>query len=146
MQGADVNVASESEIKCFTLMLRAGAENRFEMTALMFAAMYGHHQCVERLVEAGADVNLRSSTGETALFDAATSGNLRSLEVLTSAGTYLNQINAFGKSAIAAAAGKGHTEVIGALIKAGADVNAHGKDRFYDSPHPLDVCDEECFS
>ena len=113
------------------------AQNHFDMTALMFAAENSHHQCVERLVETGANINLDNNSNGTALFYVAVSRSMRNLEILTSAGVGVNVIEWHRKSAVTAAAGKGHTDLIVALIEAGADVNVQGDEKMFNNPTAL---------
>ena len=55
-------------------------------TALLKAMINDHHDCVDPLIQAGADVNLPSDDDRTPLTSAAYSGPIKSLQKLMSAG------------------------------------------------------------
>jgi ankyrin repeat protein len=119
-------------------------------TALRPAAESGHLDVVERLLVAGADVNVVTVNGyghQTALQAAAEGGHLDVMERLLVAGADVNAAAASngGRTALQAAAEDGHLDVVGRLLATGADINAaagyvvgHGKhtiDREDDTDH-----------
>ena len=64
-------------------------QNQSQMSAVMYAAEYGHSAVVQALCEAGADPNLRDRNDTTALGLAFTKGHLVSIAmVLTPFGAH----------------------------------------------------------
>jgi len=111
-------------------------------TPLMWAAAQGHAAMVRVLVEAGADVNVRSTVvtwerqrtaeprdkwlppgGFTALLLAARAGCADCVKVLTTSGANVNEIDPENHTALVLALMNGELDVAGALIDAGIDVN-----------------------
>ena len=45
-------------------------------SALMEATLWNHADCIDELIEAGADVNFRDPDGKSALMDAAAGGRV----------------------------------------------------------------------
>ena len=91
-------------------------------TALMYAAIYASIECVNLLLESGANVNSESYNGNTALMAAALRGTIECVKALVRAG-------ADGKnSALLLAAKKFHLKCVGFLVKSGADVNVTDRD------------------
>jgi ankyrin repeat protein len=142
MAGADVN--------------QQGAGSK---TAIMYAALAGagYRTCVETLISAGADLDLRDDRGHTVLslvaaaenyqmfnlllqagasteglesiqlIQAATIGNLDRVQSLLSARVNLDLDRG---AAIGNAAAAGHTQVVDLLIRAGANVNLSNNSGF----------------
>ena len=111
-------------------------------TPLMWAAAQGHAAMVRVLVEAGADVNTRSTVvtwerqrtaeprdkwlppgGFTALLLAARAGCVDCVNVLAKSGADINEIDPENHTALVLALMNGEFDVAGALIDAGIDVN-----------------------
>ncbi|WES30060.1 ankyrin repeat domain-containing protein [Varunaivibrio sulfuroxidans] len=55
-------------------------------TGLTIAAMQGHNEIAQMLIEAGADINARNKNGDTALTIAALNGNTAIIKMLLKAG------------------------------------------------------------
>jgi len=121
-------------------------ENWRGQTPLMWAAAEGHAATMRVLIEAGADVNARSSIiawerqrteeprdkwlppgGLTPLLFAARDGKLESAKVLLSAGADANVVDPDRHTALILSLVNGHFDVAAALIQAGADVNMEDK-------------------
>ena len=86
-------------------------------TALIYAAIYASIECVNLLLESGANVNDESYNGNTALMAAAIRGIIECVKALVRAG-------ADGKNpALLLAAKNCHLKCVGFLVKSGADVN-----------------------
>ena len=79
-------------------------------------------QCMETLIQAGADVNTRSQSGETALLVAAASSHFDCVEILMRAGADVNAQSHY-HFALISAAHNGNVEWTENLIQAGSDVN-----------------------
>ncbi|KAF8542006.1 ankyrin repeat-containing domain protein [Trichophaea hybrida] len=103
-----------------------GTDNGWSI--LQLAAQVGHLAVVERLLQAGADVNTEpsNSNGRTALWAAAKGGHHAVVDRLLQAGADVNAKPSYddGRTALQAAAGGGHQAVVERLLQAGADVNA----------------------
>ncbi|MGE3512317.1 MAG: ankyrin repeat domain-containing protein [Vicinamibacterales bacterium] len=117
-------------------------------TALMWAADQRHPRVVRALVQAGADVTVRSRVwrqlentagntnpsgdfdmehgGSTALLFAVRRGDVESTRILLDAGADVNDTNAAGASALVVAAHSNQGDVGELLLARGADPNAAG--------------------
>ncbi len=115
-------------------------------TPLMWAAAEGHADMVRLLVEAGADVNARSTVvtwerqrtdeprdkwlppgGLTPLLLAAREGRVAAASALLDAGADVNVVDPDRHTALIIALINGHFDVAGVLIDRGADVNMEDK-------------------
>ena len=92
-------------------------------TALMKAATKGHAKCVELLLEAGADVNMKDKNGDTALIEASNKGHDKCVKLLTEAGADVNIQNNNGFTSVMEASLMGHYKCVELLLEWGADVN-----------------------
>ncbi|WP_257282218.1 ankyrin repeat domain-containing protein [Endozoicomonas sp. ISHI1] len=99
-----------------------------DFTALMLASILGHKDIVERLINAGANLNARNKNGATALFMAAQENNTDCVKILIEAKADLNARTMDGATPLLIAAKKGHTDIVKLLIEAKADLNARIKD------------------
>lgn len=117
-------------------------------TALMWAADQRHPDVVRALIQAGADVQIRSRVwrqlentagntnptgdfemehgGSTALFFAVRRGDVESARILLDAGANVNDTNAAGASALVVAAHSDQGDVGELLLARGADPDAAG--------------------
>lgn len=68
-------------------------------TALMLAAMNGHHICVNLLLNLGADVNESGKDDCTALMKAAINGHYKCVKLLVESGADVNKKDVYGFSA-----------------------------------------------
>lgn len=126
------------DIETVDILLKAGANVNAvgnNKTALSIAARNGFEECVDRLLEAGADPCLQTDAkSETALHSAADFVNradhpechINIIHLLLQAGADINAINEYTGTSLAVAAKEGHIQVVRALIEAGADVHARG--------------------
>jgi uncharacterized protein len=159
--GADANtVSAEGETVLMTaartgkvdavnVLLRYGAdvnakEGWHKQTALMWAAAEGHSAVIRALVEAGADLRVRSAAGFTALLFAAREGQIGAVQALLAAGADMNEAlpvlrrgretattpgvkpgeSEIGLNAFLLAAANAHYELAAWLLDRGADPNA----------------------
>ena len=136
--GADVNkqncagqtalmlAAQNGQEKVTHLLIGEGNMNeqdKFGDTALIFASVGNHVQCLKFLTQAGADVNMKNYHGETALISASCNGHMECLKPLIKSGAHVNYADDFGFTALKVVARSGHDQCLDLLIKAGADVN-----------------------
>lgn len=108
------------ELFDYLLLRRAklNVRNRNGETALSIAAYTGKLQYVQRLIEAGADVNFY---GWSPLTYAAYNGHTAIVDYLLKRGAEINATTENGSSALFFAARFGHIEVIKLLLKNKAD-------------------------
>jgi ankyrin repeat protein len=127
------------------LLARGAAVNAGDnwrgQTPLMWAAAQGHAAMVRVLVEAGADVNARSTVvtwerqrtaeprekwlpagGFTPLLLAARAGCVECVKALATSGANINEIDPENHTALVLALMNGEFDVAGALIDAGIDI------------------------
>src|SRR5687767_3522287 len=121
-------------------------ENWRGQTPLMWAAAEGHGDAMKVLIEAGADVNARSSIiawerqrteeprdkwlppgGLTPLLFSAREGKVTGVRVLLDAGADINIVDPDRHTPLILALSSGHFDVAGLLIERGADVNMEDK-------------------
>lgn len=105
-------------------------QNQSGISALMLAAEQGHFECVELLVQAGADLELAPSgelalvmnlCGQTPLFCAAKQGQVKIVKYLLDRGANPRVQNHYGVSALWIPSQKGMFEVVELLLNAGSD-------------------------
>lgn len=111
-------------------LLAGGADvkskNRAGATALVWAV--GDPRKVERLLQAGAEVNVRSNAGFTPLnMAAASDGTLESVKLVLNHGAEVNASSNSGFTALMGAAGEDSSEAVSLLIEKGADARAKGR-------------------
>ena len=81
---------------------------------------------LERLLDAGLDVNARDEHGQTALMNAARNGRTPVVRLLVDRGAGLNHAAKYGLTALMLAVVAGHMDVVRILVDAGADLQARG--------------------
>ncbi len=111
-----------------TLIAKADANHVGDVskdTPLMRAVRQGHENCVDLLLEAGADVNAGYRCPPLAL--AAMKGGKDCVDLLLKAGADVNRAEKNGRTPIVTAAINGDKDCADLLLKAGADVNQSGK-------------------
>ncbi|KAJ3566121.1 hypothetical protein NPX13_g7256 [Xylaria arbuscula] len=149
-RGADVNAISShrgytalqaavlnDHTQVIDVLLKNGADYE-DPSVLHMAARNGSRDNVERLLIAGAHVNVVSPTrlqhnpdsrmtSSTALQAAAAEGHLHIIEQLLAAGADVNiAVAGYARTPLDAAAYAGHVDVVERLLTAGADVDAPG--------------------
>jgi ankyrin repeat protein len=95
------------------------------VTPLMLACVGGFNLSARELIRRGADVNARTSSGETALEAAAWSGSVPLVEALLARGANVNARNAQGATPLLAAVKEGRSPVVKLLLARGANANAN---------------------
>ncbi len=91
--------------------------------AIHDAALSGDLEWVQRLIVKGADVNEKSSQGETPLMVAALAGQGEIASYLLQRGADIDARNTSGLTALHAAAYAGHADIVTLLVFRGADIN-----------------------
>ncbi len=123
--------ARSGQVEAVDVLLDAGANVDAQETwngqsALMWAAAEGHAAVVARLIERGADINVRSNSGASALLFAARKGDMAAVETLLAAGAEVNESRPDGATALLVAVVNGYEDLVDLLLAAGADPNAEG--------------------
>ena len=104
------------------------ATDSFDVTQLMCAATNGHTECLQLLIQRGADVRKRDKDGRTAAHHAALRGRKELLLALLDAGCEIDGTDRSDMTPLMCAADEGHTECLQLLIQRGADANKRDKD------------------
>lgn len=94
-----------------------------ENSALHNAALRGHTNYLEALLQAGASVNSRDQYGNTLLHLAAMRGHMKSVQLLLDRGAKLNARNKYGNTCLHLAALNGHTDMVLFLVDKGLKVS-----------------------
>lgn len=124
---------------------QANARNIDGSTPLCFACSKGSIQCVQLLIEAGAEVNPTLTVTFPPLHEAALNGHLHCVEMLLQLGADLEKSeNQFG-TALHVACIRGYAECVQSLLHFGANPNAIKR---HQAPlHTAALCGyEECAS
>jgi ankyrin repeat protein len=98
-------------------------------TALYDAIATGNESLVRRLIERGADVNLRSRKNGSPLGMAVAKENEEMVRLLIEDGADVNATGGWYGTPLIAAAYKGNLKLVDLLLAHGADVNAPGAHR-----------------
>ncbi|KFP71907.1 Ankyrin repeat domain-containing protein 10, partial [Acanthisitta chloris] len=92
------------KLECLMQLVRAGASvnastTRFAQTPAHIAAFGGHPQCLNWLIQVGANINKQDYVGETPIHKAARSGSMDSISALVAHGAQIDLRNASGLTA-----------------------------------------------
>lgn len=98
-------------------------------TALFIAALEGHKDTVNALLESGAAVNQANNDDWTPLFIAAGGGHKDIVTILLESGAAVNQATNDGWTPLHLAALRDHKDIVTTLLEAGAAVNQAIYDR-----------------
>ena len=110
-------------------MVNTNHRNDCDFTAILFACEKGCLKCVDLLIKAGADVNMKVRDGLTPLIQVFTNDDDDCLDVLVQAGADVNHASQNGTSPLSVAAFVGSRKCLETLLIAGADVNIVKKER-----------------
>ena len=108
------------------LRLPTGAPMQRGSTPLMVAAAMNNLYGIERLIQAGADINSKNADGNTALFYAARAANIDALKLLLQHGADANTICMSSYTPLRVMVYFGSLEGVTALLQSGADPNQLG--------------------
>ena len=105
--------------ECLETLIQSGADVMQTPWAILHAAK-GNDKCLELLIKAGADVN---DCWGNALLLASSFGHVTCVEMLLKAGALVNRPDDFGNTPLILAAEHGHHACARALLRTGAVVN-----------------------
>jgi ankyrin repeat protein len=98
--------------------------DKFGRTALWWAARFGDIDGVKRLIDEGADMDIKDIDGESPLHSASRWGHEAITELLLIHGADANVASIYGVTPLHLAVREMHGDVIEILLKHGADANA----------------------
>lgn len=127
-----VLAASNNDLPTVKSLIAAGVDvntrdRNTDATALDEAVNYGNREMVRVLLDAGAEINARSSRAQTALMRLDHDGTEKLVWDLVAAGAKINLRDEDRDTALILAAYYSKPEVVRALIDAGAKINAKNK-------------------
>lgn len=114
--GADVNAQDASGFTALHWLVDMGTVG------------HGHEAIMRRLIEAGARLETRNTSGETPLIRCCQAGNEDLARILIEAGADKNACDAEGRSAFATAIIAGYEEIVALLLDHGASADETGAD------------------
>ena len=121
---ADIwTAAGAGDLGAIKRVVEAGADTNagdplLGVTPLSWAALHGHTDAVDLLLELGADVNVRNQDGATALHLAAFLGRAKTVDLLLNRGADVNARNHSGDTPMdSLAADWGTTRFIAGLLR-----------------------------
>ena len=103
---------------------KVNVRNYQQQTPLHLAALSGHQQVAEVLIQHGSDLKAGDAFQQTALHLAAVNGHKNIVETLIQQGSNVNGRNYRQQSALHLAAQNGHQQITELLIQHGSDVKA----------------------
>ena len=110
------------------------AKNKYNQTALIWAAYKGDIDMIELLIEKGANIGDKDIYGIDALLEATRQGRLEAVKTLIKHKADINAREAVGRgmaqgrTALMIASQHGYAEIVQYLIENGADINAMNHD------------------
>ena len=139
--GADVNMGDVNNAtalhyaslkghdECLSELLTTSDINNTDLygrTPLLLACRFGFPKCVDLLLKAGADVNMKGAANLTPLTQAVKHDHDGCLDLLIQVGADVNKAEYTGRTPVASAAFYGSRKCLKKLLTAGADVNLPG--------------------
>ena len=98
-----------------------------KVSPLISAALHGHNDVVQLLLDKGAEPNLSDQNGNTALLYAAFRGHLDVVQLLLNRGADVNMADYYGTTPLHWAAEIGHKHVVKLLLDRGAEPNKENR-------------------
>ncbi|GLE05101.1 hypothetical protein PINS_up014085 [Pythium insidiosum] len=99
-----------------------------QTTALHLAIEWNSTAVVRQLIDAGADVDATTSSGETPLHTAVLHGHVEAVQTLLEAGADIAATTDEGATPLHLAARDGHVDILEALLDRGAELSAQDVD------------------
>jgi ankyrin repeat protein len=120
-------------------LLKKHGANSGAKDTIQIAAAVGDIDSVKEHLDAGIDINSKSSAGWTALIESAYSGREKIAKLLIAKGADVNAMTDRGSTALHITSARGHKKIAAVLIEKGADVNARDIDSRGAGDTPLDM-------
>ncbi len=102
----------------------AAAPDAKQGTALIASAERGNVADIQKLLDAGAPVNVRDARGRNAVLAATQRGHTEAARLLIARGADVNAQDDIRDSAFLLAGARGHTEIVRATLAAGANLKS----------------------
>jgi ankyrin repeat protein len=118
--------AGDSNLELVNILINAKANLEIKDTngnTALLSANYDAPDVINRLIEAGVDVNTQNDEGDTPLMYMSALGNVDIVELLIENGANLNTLNQDGQSALKRALDNDHIEIVRILIENGANLD-----------------------
>ena len=93
------------------------AQDKYGLTALMYAAFNENENKVKPLIAVGANINIQANDGSTALILATIRDDVDTVELLIAAGANIDIQDNYGKTALMYAIEKGHKDIVKLLSR-----------------------------
>jgi hypothetical protein len=124
------DAAAKGQANIVREKLERGVDPADRNTALMHAALHGHIEIMNLLINKGADINWKNpkDKNRTPLMAAAENGKPEITRLLLEKGADANARLSSGSTALHFASMRGHVEVMKLLLGNGADINAADED------------------
>ncbi|MFW9908924.1 MAG: ankyrin repeat domain-containing protein [Candidatus Thorarchaeota archaeon] len=110
-----------------TKALNEGADPNIQdgrgMRPLLWAALRGHLEIVESLLDNGANINGTNDADWTALMEASMEGHIEVVKLLLARGADVNAKTVVSGTALMFSSGTGHIEIVKLLLDHGADIS-----------------------
>ena len=103
---------------------------QLRMPSIYMAAMRGHTEILCACLDAGANINRRTSAGQTAMMVAARLGHVECFDELGSRGAALNLVDGRGNAVVHYAVSRNRIGMVNQLIVHHADLNLPGEGGF----------------
>lgn len=100
------------------------ATDRDRRTAILLAAMNGHHRVVLRLVDAGADIDRQDATCLNPFLYGCIINDIELVRLMLSAGSDIERLTRFGGVGVHPAAEKGYVDLVRELVTT-TDINVN---------------------
>lgn len=133
----DINSPPTAESACESLLERALwadhtplvrflLQNGAKITAGAVFCVYSE-KCLDALLEAGLDINMRSEDGDTLLIRAVRNGDAEDIAILLKRGADVNARDRYGNTPLHEAVECGDAALVRLLLEAGADTTARNE-------------------
>ncbi|XP_055848375.1 alpha-latrotoxin-Lhe1a-like [Episyrphus balteatus] len=130
-------------ITCGAKVNNNNKRRKLNDTPLHFAAMNGHKEIVEMLLNKGANIHAKNEYGGTALQAAVFRKQSDTIELLLDRGAIVDEKKNDGSTPLHTAVQRGNMKIIEILIKRGANVNAIANSYRKEGQTPLHLAAEK---
>ena len=117
------------------MVVFVNSQDRLGWTPLLFAIFYGEYECIEFLLNFGANVNLADKSNWSPIIKAGQKGDIRIVRLLCENGANIHDRNCRSSTALIEAVEECHNDVVEYLCLQGSDVNARGSTFSFSPEH-----------